>query len=106
MKNNFLDKLAEYKEYFLTNIKYDSKTNKVEYENFNRIDKNAILKELYNEFTKEFIQDLNFESFIRKLNNIMKSKKRDTKKRIREEFKLYITNLNEKIDGIRKETSK
>ena len=97
LKNNYLDRLEEYRQYILTNIEYNLKTNKIEYKEFTRINKAIITRELYNEFTKEFIQDLNLESFLRKLNNIMKSKARDTKKKIREEFKKYISTINKKI---------
>ncbi len=97
LKLNLHHRLSEYKEYMLDNVDYNENLDKIEYKNLNRIDKNIILRELYNEFTPEFIQSLNIESFLRKINNIMKAKKRNTKELIAEEFDQYLDEIEKRI---------
>lgn len=97
LKSNLHHRLSEYKKYMLDNVDYDENSNKIEYKNLNRIDKNIILQELYNEFTPEFMQSLNIESFLRKINNIMKAKKRNTKELIAEEFDQYLDEIEKRI---------
>ena len=63
-KENFMSVLNEYRTYILANIEYNLKTNKVEYINFDKIDIKVIMRELTNEFTAEFIQELNVIIFI------------------------------------------
>lgn len=97
LKSNLHHRLSEYKEYMLDNVDYNENLDKIEYKNLNRIDKNIILRELYNEFTPEFIQSLNIESFLRKINNIMKAKKKNTKELIAEEFDQYLDEIEKRI---------
>jgi len=97
LKSNLHHRLSEYKEYMLDNVDYNENLDKIEYKNLNRIDKNIILRELYNEFTPEFMQSLNIESFLRKINNIMKAKKRNTKELIAEEFDQYLDEIEKRI---------
>jgi hypothetical protein len=61
--------------HILNNIVYNFDTNKIEYKEFNQIDIKTIIRELTNEFTEEVIQDLNIESFLRKLNQLLELKK-------------------------------
>jgi polyphosphate kinase 2 len=98
MKENLVDRLDEYKEYVLSNIKYDIRTNKVIYdEGFDNINISIILRELRNEFTPELIEDLNLESFLRKIYQIIDLRKRNTKKQIRSEFIEYYISLDNRI---------
>lgn len=97
LKNNLLDRLGEYRNYILTNIEYNIKTNKIEYKNFESIDIDIIIRELENEFTKEIIDDLNIVSFLRKLNQILELKRRNTKKKLREEFDVYFDSIESRI---------
>ena len=97
LKLNLHHRLSEYKEYMLDNVDYNENLDKIEYKNLNRIDKNIILRELYNEFTPEFMQSLNIESFLRKINNIMKAKKKNTKELIAEEFDQYLDEIEKRI---------
>lgn len=97
LKSNLHHRLSEYKEYMLDNVDYNENLDKIEYKNLNRIDKNIILRELYNEFTPEFMQSLNIESFLRKINNIMKAKKKNTKELIAEEFDQYLDEIEKRI---------
>jgi polyphosphate kinase len=98
IKANLIFRLTEYRTYILSNIEYDTKTNKIKYKNFENIDINAITRELENEFTKEAIEDLNINSFLRKLNQILDLKKRNTKKKIRDEFDDYIDSIDVRIN--------
>jgi polyphosphate kinase 2 len=102
LKINLMSILSEYRTYILANIEYNLKTNKVEYRNFDKIDIPVILRELNNEFTEEVIKDLNIESLLIKLNQILELKRRDTKKRIREEFDVYCNSINDRISKIHK----
>ena len=60
---------------------YNLKTNKVEYKDFDKVDIKVIMRELTNEYTIEFVQELNVETFLRKLNQILELRKRNTKRR-------------------------
>ena len=100
LKTNLLFRFSEYKNYILANIIYNFTTNKVEYRDFDFIDIKIILRELNNEFSEEVIQELNIESFLRKLNQILEIKKRNTKRKIREAFDDYYKSIETRIDQI------
>ena len=100
LKLNLVDRLSEYRNYILNNIVYNMVTNKVEYKEFENIDIITILRELNNEFTDEVVQDMNIESFLRKLNQILDIKKRNTKSRIREEFDEYYNSIEQRVSKI------
>jgi len=101
-KENFMSVLNEYRTYILANIEYNLKTNKVEYINFDKIDIKVIMRELTNEFTAEFIQELNVETFLIKLNQILELKKRNTKRKVRESFDEYYQSIENRIEQISK----
>lgn len=100
LKLNLMDRLSEYRTYILNNIVYNMATNKVEYKEFENIDIPTILRELNNEFTNEVVQDMNIETFLRKLNQILDLQKRNTKRRIREEFDEYYNSIEQRISKI------
>jgi hypothetical protein len=100
LKLNLVDRLSEYRTYILNNIVYNMVTNKVEYKEFENIDILTILRELNNEFTDEVVQDMNIEAFLRKLNQILDIKKRNTKSRIREEFDEYYNSIEQRVSKI------
>jgi polyphosphate kinase 2 len=100
LKANLLFRFSEYKNYILANIIYNFTTNKVEYRDFDFIDIKIILRELNNEFSEEVIQELNIESFLRKLNQLLEIKKRNTKRKIREAFDDYYKSIETRIDQI------
>ena len=100
--DNFKYRLREYRTYILANIEYDLKTNKVEYKNFEKIDIKIIMRELINEFTSDFIEEVNVETFLRKLNQILELRKRNTKRRIRESFDEYYQTIDNRIYQLRK----
>lgn len=101
IKDNLVARLDEYKEFILTNVLYDIKTNKISYaEDFDNIDINVMLRELRNEFTNDVVSDLNVESFLRKIYQILELKKRNTKKQIRDEFVEYYISLDARIEKI------
>lgn len=105
MKSNLLFRLGEYRESILSNINYNLLTNKVEYKNFDTIDINSMMRELNNELTEDFVTDLNVEAFLRKLNQIMILKKRNTKRNIRRSFDEYYQSIEERIEELRKSKS-
>jgi polyphosphate kinase 2 len=99
--DNFKFRLNEYRTYILANIFYNLKTNKVEYKNFERIDIRVIMRELTNEFTSDFIQELNVETFLIKLNQILELRKRNTKRNIRESFNEYYQTIDNRVEQLR-----
>lgn len=98
LKENLLHRLGEYREYILSNIEYNIKTNKIEYKKFETVDIDVIMRELINEFSKEVTDELNIESFLRKVNQTLELKKRNTKKKIRKEFDDYFESIDQRIE--------
>jgi len=101
IKRNILVRLAEYKSSILDNIVYDFQTNKVEYKSFEKIEVDIIMRELNNEFTPEVIQDLNIDTLLRKINQLMELKRRDTKKNIRKQFDDFAKTIDNRISVIK-----
>jgi polyphosphate kinase 2 len=108
LKLNLMDRLTEYKNSILANIVYNMSTNKVEYketegvEYFDLINIDIILRQLNNEFSEEAIKDLNVESFLRKITQILELRKRNTKRKIREEFDQYYNSIEQRMSNISK----
>lgn len=101
LKRNLMFRLGEYRTYILSNIEYNLLTNKIEYKNFDRIEIKVILRELSNEFTQDVIEELNIETFLRKINQILDLRKRNTKKKVREAFDSYYKGIEERINQIK-----
>lgn len=87
LKFNLLNRLKEYRTYILENIYIED--NKVKYKNFQNIDIESIINQLNAEFTKEFIDQLNILSFLRRIKSIMIMKRLTIKKDIRTAFTEY-----------------
>lgn len=102
LMTNLMFRLNEYREYILNNISYNMRTNKIEYKKFQSIDIPVILRELSNEFTQEVIEDINIETFLRKINQILELKRRNTKRVVRESFDVYFQSIEERIEKIKK----
>lgn len=102
-KINLLTRLNEYRTYILANIEYNLLTNKIEYKDFDIIDIKVIIRELSNEFSEDVVKELNIETFLLKLNQILELKKRNTKKNIRQEFGSYFNSIEDRIDRIKSE---
>ena len=100
-KSQLMFRLSEYRVYILSNIHYNMLTNKIEYKNFERIDIKVIMRELTNEYTAEFVAELNIETFLRKINQILDLKKRNTKKKVRETFDEYYKTIEDRIKQVR-----
>jgi len=99
--DNFKFRLSEYRTYILANIEYNLKTNKVEYKNFDRVDIKVIMRELINEYTEDFVKELNVETFLRKLNQILDLRKRNTKRKVRESFDEYYRSIDDRVSNIK-----
>ena len=102
LKQNLLFRLSEYRVAILSNIVYNFETNKIEYKEYDSIDIKVIIRELSNEFTDDVVKELNVESFLRKLNQILEIKKRNTKRKVRETFDEYFKSIETRIDQIHK----
>ena len=101
LKRNLMFRLNEYRNSILDNIFYNMRTNKVEYTKFDSINIAVILRELSNEFSPEIVEDINIETFLRKLNQILELKRRNTKRNIREAFDVYYKTIEQRIEKIR-----
>ena len=102
LKKNLQFRLNEYRTSILSNIVYNFETNKIEFKEFDSIDIKVIMRELVNEFTEEVVQELNIEAFLRKLNQILELKKRNTKRKFREAFDDYYKSIEIRIDQLHK----
>ena len=100
-KNQLMYRLSEYRVYILANIHYNLLTNKIEYKNFDRIDIKVIMRELVNEYTQEFVNELNIEAFLRKVNQILDLRKRNTKRKVREAFDEYYQTIEDRISQVK-----
>jgi polyphosphate kinase 2 len=100
-KKQLMYRLGEYRTYILANIEYNFTTNKIEYKNFDRIDIKVIMRELSNEYTPEFVNELNIEAFLRKVNQILDLRKRNTKRKVREAFDEYYQTIEDRINQVR-----
>jgi polyphosphate kinase 2 len=101
IKKNLIQRLNEYKISILDNIFYNFSTNKIEYKDYSNIDIDVIMKDLNNEFTPEVIQDLNIDTLLRKINQLMELQRRDTKKNIRKQFDIFLKTLDDRIKTIK-----
>lgn len=92
--------LQKIKDNVLNNIEYDFKTNKVKYKSFDSLDLESLVKSFIDEWGEETINKLNVEAFFRKINQILYLKKRNTKRKIKEEFTKYIESFGRRLkDG-------
>ena len=92
-----INNLDDYKESILDNIEYNVKTNKVEYKDFQNINVDQILSQLKTDLGKEVVDQFNIETFLRKLHQLLDLKKRNTKRKIKEEFKNYYFSLTQRF---------
>jgi len=93
VKKNF----DAYKFSILDNIEYNIKTNKVEYKKFDNIDLGQIISQLNTDLGKDIVEQFNIDSFLRKIQQILDLKKRNTKRKIKEEFIEYYVSLDERF---------
>ncbi len=99
LKNKLTTTLNEFKEGLLHLIDYDLKKNKIVFKDgFKNIDTTNLILKLNDKFGEEIIKKLNVEALFRKLAQIIVLKKRNTRKRIKEEFKIYISTLQRRLD--------
>ena len=95
---NIIDNLDQYKNSILNNIEYNLKTNKIEYKEFNNINIEQMLSQLNSDLGKDIVSQFNIETFLRKIYQILDLKKRNTKKKIKEEFTKYYRSIVERFD--------
>jgi polyphosphate kinase 2 len=101
IKIDLLKRIDEYKVFILNNIEYDLRTNKIIYKEFEEINVDLIITELENEFGDEVIEDLNIDTLLRKVNQLLELKRRDTKKNIRKQFDNFIKTIDQRISVIK-----
>lgn len=100
LKNNLQFRLNEYRTFILSNIYYNFETNELEFKDFDSVDIVVMLRELTNEFTEEAVSELNLESFLRKINQILELKNRNTKRKVRDAFDDYYKSIEIRIKQI------
>ncbi len=93
-----IDNLDQYKNSILNNIEYNLKTNKIEYKEFDNINIEQMLSQLNSDLGKDIVGQFNIETFLRKISQILDLKKRNTKKKIKEEFTKYYRSIVERFD--------
>lgn len=85
--------LEEYKFGILDNLQYNVKTNKVEYKDFENINVEDIVKQLNTEIGKDIVDQFNIDTFLRKVHQILDLKRRNTIRKIKEEFENYYNSI-------------
>jgi polyphosphate kinase 2 len=96
--NKVIKNLDSYKVSILDNIIYDTKTNKIEYKEFDNINISQMMSQLNTDLGSDIVNQFNIDSFLRKISQIIDLKKRNTKKRIKEEFRNYYYSLSERFE--------
>lgn len=91
--------LEEYKIWILENIKYDIKSNKISFNDFENIDVEQIVSELNTKIGYSFVSEFNVESFLRQIHQVLELKKRETKKLIKDLFIDYYISLDERTQS-------
>lgn len=98
IKDDLIEALEEFKNGILENIEFSVDEDKIKFLNgFKNLDVELIIGELNDEFGEDIIRELNVEALFRKISQIVILKKRNTKRRIRDEFSLYINTLTSRI---------
>ncbi len=97
IKSDIISDLIEYKNFVINNIKYDFKSNKIIYKDFSNIDINLVISDLKKKFNSDVIDQINVKSFLQKIDQILQLKKRNTKRKIKEEFDSYIKSINKRF---------
>jgi len=85
--------LEEYKFGILDNLQYNVKTNKVEYKDFENINVEDIVDQLNTDIGKDIVDQFNIETFLRKVYQILDLKRRNTIRKIKEEFENYYNSI-------------
>lgn len=91
LKQNLKERLLDYKEYLLSNI--EIKDDGIILKNFDKVDTRVIIRELNNEFTEEFINELKVNELIKNIEQLYSNKDKDIKKNIRKSFRNYFKQL-------------
>jgi polyphosphate kinase 2 len=89
--------LEEYKIGILENLEYNVKTNKVEYKDFENINVDDIISQLNTELGKEIVEQFNIPAFLRKVHQILDLKRRNTIRKIKEEFRNYYNSIEQRF---------
>ena len=98
LKNDLVITLEELKLGILKYIEYDTTTNKIKFnDGFKNIDVNFLLGVMTKEFGEDAVRELNVEALFRKISQIIVLEKRNTRRRIKEEFAAYINTLAARI---------
>jgi hypothetical protein len=93
LKRNLKDKLIEYKESILSNIKNTGeKPIYIDFQ-FDRIEKRVMTRELENEFTKDLIKDFEVVELLDDIEKNMDKKPKNIKSIIRKLFREYFKKL-------------
>jgi polyphosphate kinase 2 len=97
IKQRLVNDLIMYQNSIIDSIEFDSKSGDVMYRDFDSIDIKNVLNQLKSDYGEDLIDQVNVESFFRKINQILSLKKRNTKKKINDEFLLYIKSIDKRI---------
>lgn len=95
IKDDFVTELDKLKEKILDDVLYDLVNQKIQ--SVKNINVEDIIKDMKKKFEGDFIDEVNLEAFLRKVNQILDLKRRNTKKLIRDEFIEYYISLDKRI---------
>ena len=97
IKTRLIDDLTMYKNSIIDSIEFNSKIGDIIYRKFDHIEIKNVISQLSSDYSEDVVDQVNVESFFRKINQILSLKKRNTKKKINDEFDLYIKSLDKRI---------
>lgn len=103
VRDEISDDIRSYENTIVDNIGYDQKTNKPFYYEFESVEIKKIINKFKSDYGDDVIDQINLESFFRKINQILSIKSRSVKRKIREEFNIYVDSLDKRISSGDKE---
>ncbi len=99
VRDEISDDIRSYENTIVDNIGYDQKTNKPFYYEFESVEIKKIINKFKSDYGDDVIDQINLESFFRKINQILSIKSRSVKRKIREEFNIYVESLDRRISS-------
>lgn len=99
VKGKIIQDLTLYLNAILDSIVFDPDNGDVIYKDSNHFDIQSVLGHLKSNYGEDLVEQINIESFFRKINQILSLKKKNTKRKIRDEFDLYIKSIDKRISN-------
>ncbi len=97
LKKRLIGDLTMYLNSVVDNIRYDPRNGEVIYKKANHFDIQNVINQLKSDYSEDLVDQINIESFLRKINQILSLRKKNTKRRVRDEFDIYIRSIDNRI---------